>query len=137
LLLNYVGMPNLLLFYYLGMRLLSAVLCAQQPFTLQQLAQLAALQSWQQARNLILRAPSLFILEHSNKNVYIRLLGSHQFNHVIKSKLSDHVLGSSEDQEYMACALSTVTLSHKLVYDWYSHFDCIYSIVSFFISGLF
>ena len=92
---------------------------SREPITLKHLAEIAELDSWQQARDLIARAAGLFVMDHSYKFQYLSILGLDFFKLLCENKLYDAVLGSDEDRKDYSCAFSTVKLAHKIVFEWY------------------
>lgn len=95
----------------LGMRMIGAVLVAASPLTLLCLGELCGV-SWQRVRNELRPVCELFPLEHSQREAYLRFAGLDLQPH-------EHVLGNKQDRQIsLSCALSTVTVYHKSVFDW-------------------
>ena len=116
---SFVSGDSLRLEQAAGMRLLTVVLASQQPLTLLQLAEMASLPRWQVALDLIDQAPGIFLVNHYNKKLYSQYLGPDGLKKIQEGKLADEVLGSPQDQMRAACGLSTVTVAHEIVFDWF------------------
>jgi len=116
-----------------GMSVVAAIIAAQEPLNLQQLAHILGLASWQAVRDLLKPVLSMFPMNHVKRQEYIDLLGDQAYRRIVDGKEWDAVLGHTEDREAsLACALSAPTPYHKSVYDWYT-FSLIYYYYCFFI----
>ncbi len=102
-----------------GMSVVAAIVAAQEPLNLQQLAHILGLPSWQAVYDLLKPVLPMFPLNHAKRQEYIDLLGDQAYRRIIDGKVWDAVLGHAEDREAsLACALSAPTAYHKSVYDW-------------------
>jgi hypothetical protein len=104
-----------------GMSVVAAIVAAQEPLNLQQLAHILGLASWQAVRDLLKPVLPMFPMNHAKRQEYIDQLGDQAYRRIVDGKEWDAVLGHAEDREAsLACALSAPTPYHKSVYDWYT-----------------
>jgi hypothetical protein len=106
----------------IGLLLIGAVLLAPRPLSLLCLSEILGV-TWQQVRDELRCVGTLFPLEHSQRQAYLVHMGSNFDAH-------QHVFGTSSDRKAsLSCALSTVTIYHKSVYDWYAHFHIKFTLI--------
>jgi hypothetical protein len=102
-----------------GMQAVAAIVIAQEPLNLQQLAHIMLLPSWQAVRDLLKPVITMFPLNNAKRQEYIDLLNPKAYQHLVANREWDPVLGHAEDRESsFACALSVPTAYHKSVFDW-------------------
>lgn len=96
-----------------GMQLIGAILVAAQPLSLAALASLIG-ETWQRVLTILSPVRLLFPLDHTERDEYLDNVDP-------QLDLDDHedILGSrAHSQASKSCALSTVSVYHKSVYDW-------------------
>jgi hypothetical protein len=102
-----------------GMAVVAAIVAAQEPLNLQQLALILRLHSWQAVRDILKPVLTMFPLNHAMRQDYIDKLDPRVYKRIIDEREWDEVLGFPEDREAsLVCALSVPSAYHKSVYDW-------------------